>query len=196
MKITQEKLMNNLSRPMLPQSTFLLPGGKARLRAFSSRCLKTISIAAKEEGGILKFPFSEHNDDGVLFGSLVVIEDFNQGKDGVLELDVLCTSLVEITASKRDENHILFANIEMINHWSQQMEWKSVSENILASALNNIINQDTRLNSLYKNRVLNNSSWVIARWIELLPVNVDNKRCFINRNSYKQAQEFIESIIF
>jgi len=196
--------MKYLSLPMLSQKIFLLPGGKARLRVFETRCLKAISLVAESEGLLLRLPLnenlSESNNkekvDKEYLGSLVVIEDFNQGEDGVLELDVLCRSLVDIQQIKSGENQDLIADVKIIKHWSQEMRDISEATNIVATSLNELISQDNMLNSLYQHRVLNDSHWVIARWLELLPVNLQVKRSFINKNGFMQAKVFIESIIF
>lgn len=192
----QERLMKNLSLPMLPLTIFLLPGGKARLRIFETKCLKTISVASKEAGLVLRLPFSENSPEETSRGSLVMVEDFNQGDDGVLELDVLCSSLVAIKDTRLDESQVLFAQVHLVKHWSQVIRSQSIQRDDLASSLNQIINQDMMLNSLYQNKALHNSSWVIARWLELLPVNAKVKRSFIKENGFVQAKKFIESIIF
>lgn len=181
---------------MLSSSLFLLPEGRARLRVFESTCLKTISLAAKKGGLVLSPPFDINNVKQTFLGSLVVIDDFNQGDGSLLELDIFCKSIVEITATKLDKNKLLLADIEMFKHWSQEVKSESEIENVLASSLNEILNQDSMLNSLYQDRALNNNSWVIARWLELLPVDVKVKRSFIDSNGFIQAKNFIESIVF
>lgn len=199
MNIIQELQIKDLSLPMLPLTMFLLPGGKARLRIFEAKFLKTISVASNYEGLVLKLPVDENSQGETSLGSMVSIEDFNQGDDGVLELDVLCSSLVEIKQATQNENQVLIASVSSIKHWSQVIRDIAIQEvqtDELASSLNDIINRDKMLNSLYQDKALHNSSWVIARWLELLPVNVSVKGSFIKMNGFNKAKNFIESIIF
>lgn len=199
MNIIQELQIKDLSLPMLPLTMFLLPGGKARLRIFEAKFLKTISVASNYEGLVLKLPVDENSQGETSLGSMVSIEDFNQGDDGVLELDVLCSCLVEIKQATQNENQVLIASVSSIKHWSQVIRDIAIQEvqtDELASSLNDIINRDKMLNSLYQDKALHNSSWVIARWLELLPVNVSVKGSFIKMNGFNKAKNFIESIIF
>jgi Lon protease-like protein len=199
MNIIQELQIKDLSLPMLPLTMFLLPGGKARLRIFEAKFLKTISVVSNYEGLVLKLPVDENSQGETSLGSMVSIEDFNQGDDGVLELDVLCSSLVEIKQATQNENQVLIASVSSIKHWSQVIRDIAIQEvqtDELASSLNDIINRDKMLNSLYQDKALHNSSWVIARWLELLPVNVSVKGSFIKMNGFNKAKNFIESIIF
>jgi Lon protease-like protein len=196
MNITQENPMKDLLLPMLPLTMFILPGGRVRLRIFEAKFLKAVSIATNYEGLVLKLPLDENSQGETSWGCMVSIEDFNQGDDGVLELDVLCSSLVEIKEIAFNENQVLIANVKLIKHWSQVIRSITIQTDDLAKSLNDVINQDTMLTSLYQDKALNNSSWVTARWLELLPVNASVKRSFIKMNGFKQAKKFIESIIF
>ena len=66
----------------------------------------------------------------------------------------------------------------------------------LGTALNDIINNNTLLNHLYQYRSLNNTYWVTARWLELLPVSLKIKSQFAKINTFTHAKDFVDSIIY
>lgn len=206
--------------PIFPLKVFLLPEGKMRLRIFEPKYIKMISIASAIGGFVIKPIYSKpvnlflgdeaKTDTSVTntsllieastknsehWGSYVEIEDFNQGSDGVLEIDVLCINLVEIN-NEKTEHELLYGECVSIQHWSDEEAEPDLPLSELASSLDEVIIQDNMLSTLYQNRQLRNQTWVIARWLELLPVNIAVKGAFINQHGFKRAKGFVESIIY
>lgn len=206
--------------PIFPLKVFLLPEGKMRLRIFEPKYIKMISIASAIGGFVIKPIYSKpvnlflgdeaKTDTSVTntsllieastkssehWGSYVEIEDFNQGSDGVLEIDVLCINLVEIN-NEKTEHELLYGECVSIQHWSDEEAEPDLPLSELASSLDEVILQDNMLSTLYQNRQLRNQTWVIARWLELLPVNIAVKGAFINQHGFKRAKGFVESIIY
>jgi len=117
-------------------------------------------------------------------------------EDGILEVDVECNTLVNISSLKEDKSNLMFAQVIPFMHWSQYTVDKATYSHELASTLNEIINNDVMLNYFYPHRALKNMHWVVARWIELLPVKASVKNFFISENSFNKANEFVESVIY
>lgn len=187
--------MSNLFLPIFPLQVFLLPAGKMRLRIFEAKYKKLISIASAKGGFIIKPRAETETVNNINIGSLVEVHDFNQGKDGILEVDVYCRSLVSITALKADDT-LTFGSVESLAHWSQESRGLGSSLSALASTLNEVITEDNMLNSLYPDKILTNEAWVIARWLELLPINLTVKNSFFNANGFKHAKGLVESIVY
>lgn len=181
--------------PIFPLKVFLLPEGKIRLRIFEAKYIKMISIASRLGGFIIAPNISDVASEQENWGSFVNIDDFNQGADGVLEIDVHCQYLVKISKPKvKDE--LTFAEKAPITHWAELDAELDFPLSNLATSLDEIIVKDKMLSSLYQVRPLRNKSWVIARWLELLPINIAVKEAFINKHGYEQAKGFVESIIY
>lgn len=185
--------MNIVRVPIFPLPVFLLPEGRVRLRIFEARYLRMVSIASESNGFVIQYLTKSEQQSR--WGSAVVIEDFNQGKDGVLEIDVYCHTLVNMCNCSQDEDGLQFADIEAFEHWSQHSQVADSSHNTLVSALKNIIANTALLNSLYQEKPLENATWVISRWLELLPVNSQIKHAFVNEYNFAEAKVFVESII-
>ena len=174
MRTDQEILMDNLTLPIFPLPILLLPGGKIRLRVFESKYIKLISIASSKKCFIIQqrpdcddTGSDETENDSI--GNLVEVSDFNQGKDGILEVDVYCVSIIKVNEIMT-EGDLTFGTITPMTHWSEESRPFSQQKSELATSLNNIINGDMMLSSLYKDKLLANESWVVARWLELLPI--------------------------
>jgi Lon protease-like protein len=189
----------NTRLPIFPLPVFILPGGITRLRIFEPRYLKMVKIATQEKGFVIWLNSSEAKDSksegpDILWGSWVEIINFDQGDDGILEIDVKCKSLVEILSTEKDDDNLNFGSVSEISHWSQQTE-ESVDNN-LSESLVEVFNNNKLLDKLYVDKATNNTHWVVARWLELIPVDLDIKTTFFDGYNFEEAKSFVSSIIF
>jgi hypothetical protein len=188
--------MDEKHLPVLPLPVFVLPDGKVRLRIFEKKYLKMLSLIADHQSFVIRLTSSSKTARTSYWGSLVKIQDFNQGEDGILEVDVLCMSLVNIGNTRIDKNELTFAKVTPFSHWSQQNTDENMTSKMLSSALNNTLERNDMLSQFYQTRPLNNVHWVVARWIELLPLSVTVKNLFVQIDSFTSAKEFVDSVIF
>jgi len=193
--------------PIFPLPVFLLPEGITRLRLFEPRYLKMVGIASKEQGFVIclhkqntqnaekKTDIAPHK----IWGSWVDIINFGQGKDGLLEIDVKCKALVELHSFDQDKDKLHYANASLLEHWSTTQSQPiplNTSISRLSKSLINVIKNDDILSELYPKIPTANTTWLIARWLEILPIEQLAKHLFIEEYSLKQAKEFIETIIY
>jgi Lon protease-like protein len=185
--------------PIFPLPVFLLPGGITRLRIFEQRYLKMIQIASKGIGFVITSNKTNSNKESIAetqddeWGSWVDIINFDQGEDGVLEVDVKCKNLVQLLSIDKDKDNLHFGDVKISSHWSQS---DIKAENIpLFHSLVSVFEQNPLLESLYKDEMTANTHWVIARWLEILPINAEVKTLFSKDNSFQTAQEFVHSVV-
>ncbi|MCO4797673.1 MAG: hypothetical protein KC484_00535 [Colwelliaceae bacterium] len=179
--------------PILPVPVFLLSKGIVRLRIFEPRYLKMVKIATKGTGFVIWGNSTESPLPNIHWGSWVEIINFNHGKDNILEIDVKCKALVGLNGFNRDQDDLLFAKITPIHHWSEKPNKFITDEN--SSLLAKAIEDDILLNELYCDKQMNDINWVIARWLELLPISMEIKSTFVFTGKLNDAKNFVESII-
>jgi Lon protease-like protein len=189
----------NLHLPVFPLPVFLLPGGITKLRIFEQRYLKMIQIASKGNGFVIvshkvnvESECKESAEDDV-WGSWVDIINFDQGEDGVLEIDVKCKNLVHLLSIDKDEDNLHFSDIKISPHWCEStIKNKNIP---LFESLLSVFEKSSLLANLYKNDITANTQWVTARWLEILPINLEVKTLFSKCGSFNTAQEFVQSIV-
>ena len=184
---------NNINLPIFPLSVFLLPEGMTKLRIFEPRYLKMVSIALKGQGFIIWASEDDRTLSNTSWGSWVEVINFDQGSDGVLEIDVKCISLVAIKSLETDSDNLLFGDVTKIAHWSQTKI--DISLNELSKCLDDVFANNTDLNDLYLKKETDSAGWVIARWLELLPVNLNIKASFVVEHNFDEAKDFVQSVI-
>jgi len=183
----------NLKLPIFPLPVFLLQDGITRLRVLEPRYLKMVKIATKGEGFVIWLNSQESEKPMIEWGSWVEIVNFDQGKDGVLEIDVKCKALVDIQSIEKDSDNLHFGSVCETFHWSQAVDENQVSE--LGDSLEEVFVNNNILSELYPNRYSRNTHWVVARWLEILPVNLSVKSAFVDVHNYDEAKYFVQSII-
>ena len=180
--------------PVFTLPIFLLPEGHTRIRVFEPRYLKLVRIASQNQGFVI-YNSDKHNED---VGSLVDIINFEQGDDGVLIIDVHCRSLVSLKEFSKDEENLTFATASEIEHWqSLNLDHlnKDAESDELFQALKSIFDKNDLLKQIYKGELKHDPKWVVARWIEILPVQFEDKRSFFNSDSFNKAKSFVYSIV-
>lgn len=183
----------NLKLPIFPLPVFLLPNGITRLRIFEPRYLKMVKIATQGKGFVIWLSSKDSEKPIIEWGSWVEVVNFDQGKDGVLEIDVKCKALVEIQSIEKDSDNLHFGTVCETFHWSQSADDNSISE--LGESLEEVLVNDNMLSELYPDRHSRNANWVVARWLEILPVNLAIKSAFVDVHNYDEAKHFVQSII-
>ena len=101
--------------------------------------------------------------------------------------------MVEILSINKDEDGLHFGNVAAIEHWPQsKVDIETVE---LSNYLEKVFKNDDLLSDLYPEKLKHNNNWVVARWLELLPVHLNIKTTFVSKHSFHQAKDFVQSII-
>lgn len=190
--------IQTLQLPIFPLPVFLLPGGITRLRIFEAKYLKMIPMAIKGQGFVICFNELSNNlssiNNNKQWGSWVEVINFHQGLDGILEVDVKCQSLVNIHAITEDKNQLYRGDVSCFEHWANTS--LNASTDGLSTSLVDVFESSPLLEELYSDIPKNNAHWVVARWLELLPLEQIEKNEFVDKYNFFQAKKFIHDIIF
>ncbi len=196
--------------PIFPLPVFLLPQGVTRLRIFEPRYLKMVAIASQGQGFaiLLTIPANSQSDKTLKnelqhklmhapksgnWASWVEIINFEQEESGLLIIDVKCKALVEIKTITQDKDKLCHGDVIAKSHWPP-VKNNEVSAH-LTELLFPIFEQTPELKALYQQQFVYQAEWVVARWLELLPIDLAVKAKFAQAHTYKQAVEFIHAIL-
>jgi Lon protease-like protein len=108
-------------------------------------------------------------------------------------IKVKCKSLVNIHAIGEGEFKLNFASVSLLEHWPRIMPDPEIKE--LGRLLKTAFKHNEQFNELYTTKKLEDANWVISRWLELLPLDKEDKSIFINKSTYKEAKAFVQDII-
>jgi Lon protease-like protein len=185
--------MPTINLPIFPLPIFLLPQGVTRLRIFEARYLKMVSVAMKKQGFVILSYDKDEKPEAMKVGSWVEIINFDQSDDGVLLIDVRCKCLVDIKAMTQDKDKLHHGDVMPKSHWPDICLDKTTDK--LAQSLSKVFSENAELNALYPKQFFEQGNWVVARWLELIPVKLAEKSVFVEQGSFNQAKQFLQSII-
>jgi hypothetical protein len=179
--------------PVMPLPLVLLPGGIQRLKVHEPKHLSMIKSAIKGEGFVVSLLKPDLPHTCSSWGVWVKIIDFNLGSDNILLIDIQALAMVELSNLTRDANGLLRSELTLREHWGYR-EIESDTEGLVRN-LRDIFKQHISLRQLYKKTHFYDANWVCARYIEVLPLSLNEKEKFIFDYSFDQIEGFLHTLI-
>lgn len=177
--------------PVFPLPIFLLPQGVTRLKIFEPRYLMMISIATKNDG--FAIVLNEYIGQPKMTASWVEIINFDRSEQGVLMVDVKCKGLVSLASSYTDEHDLSWASYAPLSHWQPLSHNRSTKA--FSQLLQSVFAKNKTLSRLYHHEFIDSPNWVMARWLELLPIEAKEKMCFFEQDSDERARLFLADLL-
>ena len=150
-------------------------------------------LAMKNQGFVILSNDKDDKSNASHVGSWVEIINFEQSDDGILLIDVHCKCLVDIQSISQDSMKLHHGDVAPIAHWSEVNLDETTSD--LSTSLSKLFSENNELNDLYQKQCFSSGDWVVARWIELIPLKLSEKKIFVAQDSYSQAKQLLQRII-
>lgn len=179
---------------IFPLPVYLLPGGVTQLRIFEPRYVRMVSESFKHGNGFVICVYLDDEEYNVPdWGARVEIIDFEQGKDGILHIKVRSEELVDIGAVCVETDGLRKAKCSSRAHWPDLPMTEDAEG--LSALLKEVLTNVDVLNKNYVETDYDNLSWVCRRWLELIPIPMEDKLKFASFNSIGDAKTFLLSIL-
>ncbi|MBQ4833431.1 LON peptidase substrate-binding domain-containing protein [Pseudoalteromonas sp. MMG010] len=187
-----------MKRAIFPLPLFILPGGYTRLRIFEKRYLTMVKNALKDDSGFVLCTF-EHNTplNVSKYGCLVDIIDFDQDENGLLLIDIYARQSVEIVNTYLGDEQLRFASVSLSDEpkWYNNTKEIALTDMPLADSLKGVFMDNPELSSLYRNTEFNQLSWVVARWLEIIPISIDKKQQLAFKSHFDNLRNFLHTVV-
>lgn len=158
---------------LFPLNSFILPRGKQKLRVFEPRYIRLVKEAMSEKRGFAMatlnpFVSQSHADRILPQVCKVVIEDFETLPDGLLGITLLGIGRYNIIQRWQEEDKLHVAEVSPLADWMGTALPDEMKP--LAISFSRLLTEYPQLAELYPHPVLDDASWLAARWLELLPM--------------------------
>lgn len=182
--------------PVFPLPIILLPNGVTRLRIFEARYIRMVKeVMQADSCFILAMNGFDENVDVYEYGTKVKIVDFDQGSDGLLNIDIQGLEQVAIQNIEVDEDGLRFGNTNTEPSWQVAESYEtSAVDLMLADELTDLFNKLPELKKFYQSEQLKDPVWVAQRWLEILPIPLSSKALVAYQQSFAQCQSFLHTI--
>lgn len=183
--------------PLFPLNTVLFPGGPLPLRVFEPRYLDMISRCMKEDqpfGVVLIREGPEAGGPATTWnvGTLAKVVDWYQGSDGLLGITAVGTERFRLLSAEREADGLNVGEIAVVPP-PPTMELPPERGN-LAQVLQTVLGD---LGRLYEDleRRYDDAVWVAWRFVEILPIDLEQKQAVLENDDIPACLEMIERVL-
>ncbi len=183
--------------PLFPLNTVLFPGGPLPLRIFEARYVDMVSRCVRDNlsFGVLLIQDGEEAGGAastVEIGTLARIVDFYQGSDGLLGVTALGTHRFRLLSAERQDDGLNVGEIELLPNETPMLLPENYAN--LSDILEAILDD---LGRLYEDmeRHLDDAGWVANRFIEILPIAMEQKQACLERADNQQKLEIVSAVL-
>jgi len=166
--------------PLFPLNTVLFPGGPLPLRVFESRYLDMVSDCLKRNRPFGVLLIREGSETGVAtphdVGTTAAITDWYQGSDGILGITAIGEERFRVVHRTQQADGLHIADVELLA--AEDDLALPAAHQGLAEILNNVLDD---LGRLYEGlpRHPDDAVWVSNRFLEVLPIDLEDKQRFL-----------------
>ncbi len=182
--------------PLFPLNTVLFPGGPLPLRIFEARYTDMVSECLKQDSpfGVLLIrrggetgPATTHET-----GTLARIIDWYQGSDGLLGVTAVGEQRFRLLSSERQADGLNVGEIELLP--DEPMTRLPDDYREMAEILSGVLDD---LGLLYESleRRLDDAGWVASRFVEILPIDLEQKQQCLERADPAERLEIVHAIL-
>ena len=184
--------------PLFPLHAVLVPGASLGLRVFEPRYLDLVRECGRDGGTFGVCLILEGSESGApatpaAWGTEALIEDFDQGPDGLLALRVRGARRFRVRRTRVRDNGLVVAAVE----WQADDPVVALlpEHALLADVLTGILEQaGTDPNAVPKAR-MNDAAWIGWRLAELLPLADDQRQGLLQEpDPHARLQQILEFV--
>lgn len=191
------KAMNRLSIPLFPLHSVLFPGGPLALRIFEARYLDMVSRCLKEDSGFGVVLIRDGSEVGMApevydVGTLGRISYWERRRDGLLGITITGEQRFRILEREIEPNQLMVAEVELLPN--EPAVAVPREHQALVNMLLRIIDE---LGHPYLTmpKAYDDSAWVGARLVELLPLELVQKQRLLQLDDPLERLERIARLV-
>ncbi len=168
------------------------------LRIFEPRYIRMVKEACAEQSGFVISMLNSMGDKTsnqhmYPIGTYVTVEDFDLLEDGLLGITVKGHSCVCIESVETAKDDLRIGQCRWQENWtSSAVETRNIDVDL---KLKEIFDKYPEVQALYPNPKFDDPVWVVYRWLELLPVDADQKQTFLQQKDCLAALEFLSQLV-
>ncbi|AWL12654.1 hypothetical protein HMF8227_02201 [Saliniradius amylolyticus] len=187
----------SISIPLFPLSSHVLPGGRLSLRIFEPRYLRMVKEACRQNSGfgicMLKQGLTGSERCPILpIGTYVNVVDFDMLRDGMLGITVEGQRLFHMEQFTTQSDGLRIGQCHWLDMWQANLPEESI--NPLVKKLKQTFSRYRELAELYEQPRFDDPQWVVSRWLELLPVDAEQKQWLLGQQDSGKVVDFLTQL--
>ncbi|BDX07259.1 peptidase S16 [Planctobacterium marinum] len=169
------------------------------LRIFEPRYVRMVKESLKAQQGFGVCMLNSKGDKELNqhiypVGTYAKVIDFDMLDDGLLGITVEGEFLFSIDSIETEHDELRVGNVHRIDAWHAET-FPDCEATALQERLVQIIASYPELHALYSEPPVSDMSWVVYRWLELLPIKAADKQQLLEQEDPKVVVDFLASLI-
>ncbi|WP_394250722.1 LON peptidase substrate-binding domain-containing protein [Vibrio profundi] len=182
---------------LFPLNSVVLPKGRMTLRIFEPRYQRMVKLCCSEDIGfgicLVCGRSSDHLNQFSEIGTMVKIVDFELLDNGILGITVEGTQKFIVKKVWKEFDGLRKASVEYLDNWPESTF--DSDDRYLSNQLKEVYKHFPKLGDLYAQQKYDDASWVTQRWLELLPLDLEQFEQLTLSKDCEQAKNFLRNAI-
>ena len=182
-----------MKMPLFPLDLYLLPDGIGQLRIFEPRYQRLVKLAMEGDEPLGFGLCMKADEDFCRFGTHVQITDFDALENGMLSITIQGVEKFLLRQCWQEEDQLHFGEIEPMPNWPTLPI--AHQDRPIVDSLAAIFKEYPEYAHHYPTPNFDDMTWVCQRWLEILPLETNQKQWFMSRLDPNDALNFLHDVI-
>lgn len=183
---------------LFPLTAHILPGGRLPLPIFEQRYIRMVKEALATQNGfgicMLDPDGDEQNNSHILpIGTLVRIINFDTLQGNMLGLTIEGEQLFTIQQIHTDADGLRTGEVQLRESWP--VSPLQPQDSLLQQRLQEVFDTYPELAEMYPDKHLDNEAWICQRWLEILPLEPQQKQDLLASYQLPVTRNFIYQLL-
>lgn len=188
--------MDSVQLPLFPLNAHVFPQGRMRLKIFEPRYLRMVRESAGRAPAFAMGMSGRRKPNGdfevLPLATLVNVVDFDVLEGGLLGITIEGVEFALVEDIETEKDGLRLAKLRPVGGWDDEIE---DGERLIEVGYNQVRDELTELKLLYPNIERQSANWYVYRWLELLPINAEDKLEVLIEPSVAAARALILDIL-
>lgn len=168
------------------------------LRIFEPRYIRMVKEVCANDSGLVICMLNAEGDPQTnqhIFpvGTFSQVIDFELLEDGLLGIKVAGLYTVEVSNIATESDGLRVGQCEKRDAWQCDVPAEQISP--MVKKLKEVFERYSELESLYATTQFDNPTWVLYRWLELLPIDAKQKQYFLAQQNCKPLLNYLYTLM-
>lgn len=184
--------------PLFFHAKHLLPQGFMPMNIKEGNALQAIKLAMHHypHFAICMWENAQNETDEMALytiGTKVTVKDFHCTPKVPLSITLQGEQCIHINELYYDDNGLLMGDYDPLPHWPDTPLHDS--QYLLSSRLRQFYQSHPEISRYHQNKEFDNLSWLCLRWLEILPIAIEDKQRLLSQPHCRDSCDFLISLM-
>lgn len=185
--------------PLFFHAKHLLPQGQMPMNIKEANALRAVKLAMRHYSHFAICMWEQDKDNEeeetalYTIGTKAAVKDFSCSPKVPLSITLQGEQCININELYYDDNGLLMGHYETLPHWPHTE--LHANQRLLSTRLQQFYQSHPEISRYHANKEFDNLSWLCLRWLEILPIAIEDKQMLISQPHCRDSCDFLMSLM-